>query len=166
MPSLTKRAKPACTPRAAGNGSALQDAPQPMVLSGWPDEAETRSDPSRDRFRHNLSRIMAERKLTQAGLARTMHVSRVAVHAWIWGTCFPETSRLIRLAQTLNVPIGMLLEGSDGSPAPTPAPSNEEFLLLEAFRKLPNTARLTLLADAYELTNQASLDKLQTGGAQ
>ena len=92
-----------------------------------------------------------------------MHVSRVAVHAWIWGTCFPETSRLIRLAQTLNVPIGMLLEGSDA--APVPAPSNEEFLLLEAFRKLPNTARLTLLADAYELTNQASLDKLQTGGA-
>ena len=76
-------------------------------------------------------------------------------------TCFPETSRLIRLAQTLNVPIGMLLEGGDS----TPAPSNEEFLLLEAFRKLPNTARLTLLADAYELTNQASLNKLQTGGS-
>ena len=165
MPSQTRRAKPACPPRAAGNGPALKDAPQPMVLSGWPDEAEPRSDPSRDRFRHNLSRIMAERKLTQAGLARTMHVSRVAVHAWIWGTCFPETSRLIRLAQTLNVPIGMLLEGSDGPPAPTPAPSNEEFLLLEAFRKLPNTARLTLLADAYELTNQVSLDKLQTGGS-
>ena len=94
-----------------------------------------------------------------------MHVSRVAVHAWIWGTCFPETSRLIRLAQTLNVPIGMLLEGSDGAPAPISAPSNEEFLLLEAFRKLPNTARLTLLADAYELTNQASLGKLQTSGS-
>ena len=163
MPSQTKRAKPASALGAAGNGPALADAPQPMVLSGWPDEAEPRSDPSRDRFRHNLSRIMAERKLTQAGLARTMQVSRVAVHAWIWGTCFPETSRLIRLAQTLNVPIGMLLEGGDGASAP--APSNEEFLLLEAFRKLPNTARLTLLADAYELTNQASLGKLQTGGS-
>ena len=160
MPSQTKRAKPAPALGAGGNGSALTDAPQPMVLSGWPDEAEPRSDPSRDRFRHNLSRIMAERKLTQASLARTMQVSRVAVHAWIWGTCFPETSRLIRLAQTLNVPIGMLLEGGDGAPAP----SNEEFLLLEAFRKLPNTARLTLLADAYEMTNQASLGKLQTGG--
>lgn len=162
MPSQTKRAKPAPALGVAGNGAALKDAAQPMMLSGWPDEAEPRSDPSRDRFRHNLSRIMAERKLTQAGLARTMQVSRVAVHAWIWGTCFPETSRLIRLAQTLNVPIGMLLEGGDG--ASSPAPSNEEFLLLEAFRKLPNTARLTLLADAYELTNQASLGKLQTGG--
>lgn len=160
MPSQTKRAKLAPALGVAGNGAALKDAPQPMVLSGWPDEAEPRSDPSRDRFRHNLSRIMAERKLTQASLARTMQVSRVAVHAWIWGTCFPETSRLIRLAQTLNVPIGMLLEGGDGAPAP----SNEEFLLLEAFRKLPNTARLTLLADAYEMTNQASLGKLQTGG--
>ena len=139
----------------------MTDAPRPMVLNGWPAEAEPQSDPSRNKFRHNLSRIMAERKLTQAGLARTMHVSRVAVHAWIWGTCFPETSRLIRLAQTLNVPIGMLLEGGDSAPAP----SNEEFLLLEAFRKLPNTARLTLLADAYELTNQASLGKLQSGGS-
>ena len=112
MPSQTKRAKPACAPMVAeGGGPAMKDAQQPMTLSGWPGEAEPRSDPSRDRFRHNLSRIMAERNLTQAGLARTMHVSRVAVHAWIWGTCFPETSRLIRLAQTLNVPIGMLLEG-------------------------------------------------------
>ena len=161
MPSQTKRAKPASAPRVAGGGPAMTDAPQPMVLNGWPGEDEPRSDPSRDRFRHNLSRIMAERKLTQAGLARTMHVSRVAVHAWIWGTCFPETSRLIRLAQTLNVPIGMLLEGGDSAPAP----SNEEFLLLEAFRKLPNTARLTLLAAAYELTNQASLGKLQSGGS-
>ena len=163
MPSQTKQAKPARALGAAAGGRAMKDAAQPMMLSGWPDEAEPRSDPSRDRFRHNLSRIMAERKLTQAGLARTMHVSRVAVHAWIWGTCFPETSRLIRLAQTLNVPIGMLLESGDGASAP--APSNEEFLLLEAFRKLPNTARLTLLADAYELTNQASLGKLQPGGS-
>ena len=139
----------------------MTNAPRPMVLNGWPGEAELHSDPSRNKFRHNLSRIMAERNLTQAGLARTMHVSRVAVHAWIWGTCFPETSRLIRLAQTLNVPIGMLLEGGDNAPTP----SNEEFLLLEAFRKLPNTARLKLLADAYELTNQASLAKLQPGGS-
>ena len=58
----------------------------------------------------------------------------------------------------------MLLEGDDGASASAPAPSNEEFLLLEAFRKLPNTARLTLLADAYELT-QTSLDKLRPGGA-
>ena len=137
----------------------MKGSQRPIVLSGWPAEAKTQADPSRDRFRHNLGRIMAERRITQAGLARTMEVSRVAVHAWIWGTCFPETSRLIRLAQTLNVPIGVLLEGEPGSP-----PSNEEFLLLEAFRKLPNTARLTLLADAYELTNQASAGKLQAGG--
>ena len=52
---------------------------------------------------------MAEQRITQASLARTMEVSRVAVHAWIWGTCFPETSRLIKLAQTLNVTVGDLL---------------------------------------------------------
>jgi len=128
---------------------------QPVVLRGWPD-GKGRSDPSRDRFRQNLSRIMADQGITQASLARTMEVSRVAVHAWIWGTCFPETSRLIKLAQTLNVTVGDLLEG-EASGAQSTEMSNEEALLLNAFRKLPNTARLSLLADAYELSAQASL---------
>lgn len=130
------------------------DHSQPMELSGWPDTVRKGGDPSRDRFRHNLARVMAEQRITQASLARSMEVSRVAVHAWIWGTCFPETSRLIKLAQVLDVPIGALLESADTErPA---APSNEEILLLTAFRKLPNTARLTLLADAYEMTARTS----------
>ena len=83
-----------------------------------------------------------------------MDVSRVAVHAWIWGTCFPETSRLIKLAQALGVQVGTLLESDEAAAAAEPDPSNEEALLLSAFRKLPNTARLTLLADAYELSAQ------------
>ena len=125
-------------------------------LQGWPDEGKTRNA-SRDRFRHNLARIMGEQGVTQAGLARALEVSRVAVHAWIWGTCFPETARLIKLAQVLNVPIGALLESEAGAP-PAPQPSNEEVLLLNAFRKLPNTARLTLLADAYEMTTRSALE--------
>jgi transcriptional regulator with XRE-family HTH domain len=129
---------------------------QPVILRGWP-TGKGRSDPSRDRFRQNLSRIMAEQGITQASLARTMEVSRVAVHAWIWGTCFPETSRLIKLAQTLNVTVGDLLEGEGANPAMSSEMSNEEALLLNAFRKLPNTARLSLLADAYELSAQASI---------
>jgi len=124
------------------------DERQP-VLQGWPDDKK-RADPSRDRFRNNLSRVMADQKITQASLARLMDVSRVAVHAWIWGTCFPETSRLIRLAQVLNVPIGTLLDEEAGETQGIP--SNEEILLLSAFRKLPTTARLTLLADAYEMS--------------
>lgn len=124
---------------------------QSLALQDWPNEAKGRSDPSRDRFRHNLARIMSERGITQASLARTMDVSRVAVHAWIWGTCFPETSRLIKLAQALSVQVGTLLETDAATVAD---PSNEETLLLTAFRKLPDTARLTLLADAYELSAQ------------
>jgi len=125
------------------------------LIGGWP-AGKGRSDPSRDRFRQNLGRIMAEQGTTQAGLARTMEVSRVAVHAWIWGTCFPETSRLIKLAQTLNVTVGDLLEG-DGNAAAASETSNEEALLLNAFRKLPNTARLSLLADAYEMSARVNL---------
>lgn len=130
--------------------------PRPVVLRGWP-TAKAQPDPSRDRFRQNLSRIMADHGITQAGLARSMDVSRVAVHAWIWGTCFPETSRLIKLAQTLNVSVGDLLEGEAAAPAGAAEMSNDEALLLNAFRKLPNTARLSLLADAYELSAQVNV---------
>ncbi|HEY0206208.1 MAG TPA: helix-turn-helix transcriptional regulator [Acetobacteraceae bacterium] len=129
---------------------------KPEMLQGWPNEGKTRNA-SRDRFRHNLARIMAEQNMTQAGLARALDVSRVAVHAWIWGTCFPETARLIKLAQVLGVPIGALLEVECATPPPA-QPSNEEVLLLNAFRKLPNTDRLTLLADAYEMTTRSALE--------
>lgn len=125
-------------------------SPPSAGATGW---ARGRvADPSRDKFRQNLSRIMAEQRVTQAGLARTMQVSRVAVHAWIWGTCFPETSRLIKLAQTLNVTVGDLLEGELGPGSVPAVTSNEEALLLDAFRQLPNVERLSLLADAYELS--------------
>lgn len=135
-------------------------SPPSVGTTGWATGRGT-ADPLRDRFRQNLSRIMAEQRITQAGLARTMEVSRVAVHAWIWGTCFPETSRLIKLAQTLNVTVGDLLEG-DINDAVSGGASNEETLLLNAFRKLPNSAKLSLLADAYALSTRSgpsSLDR-------
>ena len=141
------------------------DRQQPVVLRGWPDEAKKRSDPSRERFRHNLAKVMAEKSITQASLARLMDVSRVAVHAWIWGTCFPETSRLIKLAQALNVPIGTLLEEPAAPVVVAEEPSNEEILLLSAFRKLPNTARLTLLADAYEMSMKAQMQPARSDSA-
>ena len=96
---------------------------------------------ARERFRANLARIMGTRGKTQAGLARDMTVSRVAVHAWMRGACFPETARLVQLAQTLNVSIGALLDGD--------SPSQEETMLLAAFRKLPDEERLALLAQVY-----------------
>ena len=128
---------------------------QPAGLQGWPETGEGRTDAPRDRFRANLSRIMAERGITQAALARTMGVSRVAVHAWIWGTCFPETSRLLKLAQALDVQIGTLMEGGAGSAAKAGS-SSDEAMLLDAFRKLPKTARMTVLADVFELSAQLS----------
>lgn len=127
--------------------------PPTAGATGWGNNRAT--DPSRDKFRQNLSRIMAEQRITQASLARTMQVSRVAVHAWIWGTCFPETSRLIKLAQTLNVTVGDLLESEQPGMSSSSASSNEEALLLNAFRQLPNMERLSLLADAYELSTRA-----------
>ncbi len=138
----------------------MMSAPKPDMLQGWPNEGKSRNA-SRDRFRHNLARIMSEQNMTQAGLARALDVSRVAVHAWIWGTCFPETARLIKLAQVLGVPIGALLEVESTTPPPA-QPSNEEVLLLNAFRKLPNTDRLTLLADAYEMTTRSALEGART----
>jgi len=103
--------------------------------------ADAPSTTARERFRANLARIMGVRGKTQAGLAREMTVSRVAVHAWMRGACFPETARLVQLAQTLNVTIGALLDGD--------SPSQEETMLLAAFRKLPGDERLALLAQVY-----------------
>ena len=108
----------------------------PNTLSFAPFSAE-----ARERFRANLARIMDARGKTQAGLARDMTVSRVAVHAWMRGACFPETARLVQLAQTLDVTIGALLDSD--------APSQEETMLLAAFRKLPDEERLALLAQVY-----------------
>jgi len=129
---------------------------RPIIARSWPKAGSETAESSRDRFRHNLARLMSEQGITQASLARTMNVSRVAVHAWIWGTCFPETSRLIKLAQALGVSVGSLLDSGQGSTAEEQESSNEEALLLSAFRKLPNTARLTLLAGAYELSVQVA----------
>ena len=141
----------------------MMSAAKPEMLQDWPNEGKSRNA-SRDRFRHNLARIMADQNMTQAGLARALDVSRVAVHAWIWGTCFPETARLIKLAQVLGVPIGALLEMESATPPPA-QPSNEEVLLLNAFRKLPNTDRLTLLADAYEMTTRSALEGARAAGS-
>ena len=129
----------------------LMTSPPSVRTTEWKDGNMTEHSP-RDRFRHNLNRIMTEQRVTQASLARTMNVSRVAVHAWIWGACFPETSRLIKLAEALNVTVGDLLEGDIRSETMPGASSNEEALLLDAFRKLPSTARLSLLAEAYKLS--------------
>jgi transcriptional regulator with XRE-family HTH domain len=135
---------------------------RPATRKGW-GAGKGGTDPSRDRFRFNLARLMSERGITQASLARTMDVSRVAVHAWIWGTCFPETSRVIRLAQALGVPVGALLEDASaaGPPEAADAPpdhaSEEEAMLLAVFRKLPAAGRTALLAEAYELSGRAGL---------
>lgn len=112
---------------------------------------------ARERFRANLTRIMGARGKTQAGLAREMTVSRVAVHAWIRGACFPETARLVQLAQTLNVSIGALLDGD--------APSQEETMLLAAFRKLPGEERLALLAQVYARQDHGREDGSRSSAA-
>lgn len=113
------------------------------------------SSTARDRFRANLARIMGARGKTQAGLAREMTVSRVAVHAWMRGACFPETARLVQLAQTLNVTIGALLDGD--------APTQEETMLLAAFRKLPDEERLALLAQVYARQTAGGDDRVRPG---
>ncbi len=109
-----------------------------MSLHSLPVLTDPLSAEARQRFRENLARIMSDRGKTQAGLARELTVSRVAVHAWVRGSCFPETARLVQLAQALDVPIGALLDGD--------APSQQEVMLLTAFRKLANADRLAVLA--------------------
>lgn len=53
-------------------------------------------------FYQNLRRLMLRSGLSQAELARKMHVSRVCVHYWYWGINEPSLETLVRLKKALG----------------------------------------------------------------
>jgi len=70
-------------------------------------------------FAETLKGIRAERKLTQKDLADMMYVTRPTVVRWESGSRLPDAVMMARLAQCLNVDVGVLLSAaaaSDDSP--------------------------------------------------
>lgn len=60
-------------------------------------------------FAENLKILRKEKHLSQEQLAEIMDVSRQAVSKWEQGSGYPETEKLIALAQRLNVSLDLLL---------------------------------------------------------
>ena len=72
-------------------------------------------------FSENLRNIRTTRKLSQEQLAELIGVSRQAVSKWEQGNGYPETEKVIQIAQALNVSTDYLLLGKDNEPT-VPAP--------------------------------------------
>jgi transcriptional regulator with XRE-family HTH domain len=69
----------------------------------------TREDEKGMRFSNNLKRIRAEKNLSQEQLAELLGVSRQAVSKWEQDSGYPETEKLIQIAQQLDVSLDSLL---------------------------------------------------------
>ena len=81
-------------------------------------------------FAENLKILRKEKNLSQEQLAEIMDVSRQAVSKWEQGSGYPETEKLIALAQRLDVSLDVLLLDKDNSSGNGEVPSvlNEKSL--------------------------------------
>lgn len=74
-------------------------------------------------------RIAALRgKLTQAGFAQRLGVSRKTVEGWEAGKVLPNGSSLLRMREAFGADINVLLDGKAGGAAPALRPDEEELL--------------------------------------
>lgn len=62
-------------------------------------------------FACRMSRLRAEKGLTQADLAKSLGVTPQAISKWEKGQSFPDVSRLDELAELLEVTLSYLLTG-------------------------------------------------------
>ncbi len=66
-------------------------------------------------FADNLQSIRKEKKISQEELAEKIGVSRQAISKWEQGSGYPETEKLLILAQELNVSLDYLMLGETGN---------------------------------------------------
>lgn len=67
-------------------------------------------------------------KLTQAGFAQRLGVSRSSVEGWEAGKRLPDGSSLLRMREAFGADINVLLTGQAGGVAPNNRPDEEELL--------------------------------------
>ena len=67
-------------------------------------------------------------KLTQAGFAQRIGVSRSSVEGWEAGKRLPDGSSLLRMREAFGADINVLLTGQSGGVAPRLRPDQEELL--------------------------------------
>ena len=67
-------------------------------------------------------------KLTQAGFAQRLGVSRSSVEGWEAGKRLPDGSSLLRMREAFGADINVILTGQAGGIAPSLRPDEEELL--------------------------------------
>lgn len=78
-------------------------------------------------------------KLTQAGFAQRLGVSRSSVEGWEAGKRLPDGSSLLRMREAFGADINVLLDGKEGGVAPALRPDEEK--LLADYRAAHSDAR-------------------------
>lgn len=76
---------------------------------------ESRSTPGREQLGSNLRRILAERKVSQAELARQLSVHHDTIVKYLRGDIDMPVSRLRQIADVLDTRPCLLLNGQDAA---------------------------------------------------
>lgn len=65
------------------------------------------------KFTMNLKKLMIEREMTAADIARKSGMTQAALSRYINGKRTPNLNSVIKIAKALNVPIELLMKGVD-----------------------------------------------------
>ena len=65
------------------------------------------------KFAMNLKKLMIEREMTAADIARKTGMTQATLSRYINGKRIPKINSVIKIAKALNVPIELLLKGVD-----------------------------------------------------
>ena len=65
------------------------------------------------KFTMNLKKLMIEREMTAADIARKTGMTQATLSRYINGKRIPKINSVIKIAKALNVPIELLLKGVD-----------------------------------------------------
>ena len=65
------------------------------------------------KFAMNLKKLMIEREMTAADIARKTGMTQATLSRYINGKRTPNINSVIKIAKALNVPIELLLKGVD-----------------------------------------------------
>lgn len=65
------------------------------------------------KFTMNLKKLMIEREMTAADIARKTGMTQATLSRYINGKRTPKINSVIKIAKALNVPIELLMKGVD-----------------------------------------------------
>lgn len=65
------------------------------------------------KFTMNLKKLMIEREMTAADIARKTGMTQATLSRYINGKRIPKINSVIKIAKALNVPIELLMKGVD-----------------------------------------------------